>query len=103
MDFYVNFRVIKAFSSSLKHEGRSKGTIQKYMRDIYKFVKWSGCVPVSSQLVLDWRDHLHSEGYAPVTINSMLSALNKFFEFMGWQACKVKHLRIQRKICPFSR
>lgn len=98
MEFYVTSKVLKAFSTNLKQEGRTKGTIQKYMRDLYNFVKWSGHVPVSSQLVIEWRDHLSSEGYAPVTINSMLSALNKFFEFMGWQACKVKHLRIQRKI-----
>lgn len=35
--------------------------------------------------------------YAPATINGMLSALNSFFSYFGWQECRVKALRVQRR------
>ncbi len=38
------------------------------------------------------------QGYAPVTINAMLTALNRFFAFAGWDACHVKFLKIQRRL-----
>ena len=41
------------------------------------------------------------EGYSTSTVNSMLSALNSFLEFMGWTQCRVKLLRIQRT--PFRK
>ena len=44
-----------------------------------------------------WREHLLEQGYAPVTVNSMLSAVNRFLKFRGREDCKIKFLRIQRK------
>lgn len=44
-----------------------------------------------------WRDFLCEKGYAPVTVNAMLTALNLFFRFLGREDCRVKTLRIQRK------
>ncbi|MBM6682244.1 integrase, partial [Pseudoflavonifractor capillosus] len=37
-------------------------------------------------------------GYAPATVNSMVAAVNQFFTFLGWEECKVKALKIQRKL-----
>ena len=39
-----------------------------------------------------------SSGQQPVTVNGKLSALNRFFAFLGWSDCRVKHLRIQRQM-----
>ena len=44
-----------------------------------------------------WREVLCEKGYAPVTVNAMLTALNLFFRFLGREDCRVKTLRIQRK------
>ena len=38
------------------------------------------------------------QGYSPATINSMLVAVNRFFDCMGWQDCRVKTLKIQRRL-----
>lgn len=89
---------ISDFSLCLESEGRAKGTIEKYKRDISKFSKFMNGKPVTPQDALGWREALFLTGYAPQTINSMLSALNRFFSFMGWQGYKVSHLRVQRKI-----
>ena len=36
--------------------------------------------------------------YAPVTVNAMLAAANRFFAAQGWEDCRVKALRIQRRV-----
>lgn len=44
------------------------------------------------------RPHLLSSGYAPVSVNAMLSALNGLFRFLGWDECRLKFLKIQRRL-----
>ena len=38
------------------------------------------------------------KGYTPGTVNSMIGPLNRFFQFLGWNDCKAKQLRIQRQL-----
>ena len=40
---------------------------------------------------------IRDRGYAPATINSMLSAVNALFRFLGRENCKIRFLRVQRK------
>ena len=54
-------------------------------------------VPVDKEASTGWKTHLTKAGYAPSTINAMLSALNGFFGFLGWEECRVKFLKIQRR------
>ena len=77
---------------------KAAGTIAKYLRDIRAFVHWLAGRAVNKEMTLAWRETLLAQNYAPVTINAMLSALNRFFDFMGWQECRVKFLRIQRRL-----
>lgn len=54
-------------------------------------------VPVDKEASTGWKTHLTKAGYAPATINAMLSSLNGFFDFLGWEECRVKFLKIQRR------
>lgn len=45
-----------------------------------------------------WREHLAAQGYSPATVNSMLAALNSMFRFLAWEECRVKFLKIQRRM-----
>ena len=38
------------------------------------------------------------KSYKPTSINSMLAALNQFFEYNGWLECKIKELKIQKRV-----
>lgn len=51
---------------------------------------------VDKELSVGWKSHLLEKGYAPVTVNAMLSALNGFLRFMGWEESRVKFLKVQR-------
>ena len=88
---------LAAFAACLQREERSSGTVEKYRRDAAAFAAWLGCCELTRETAARWRDHLLREGYAPATINSMLSAVNALLRFLGREDCKIKFLRVQRK------
>ena len=88
---------LQNFSLRLQHDGRSPGTIEKYLRDVRAFVAWLDGRTLNRENAAGWRDHLLRSGYAPVTINSMLSAVNRFLKFSGREDCRIRFLRVQRK------
>ena len=94
----VTKKEIRQFSDALAEEERSAGTIEKYVRDVRRFAVWLDGEEVSRERTAAWRDGLLERGYAPVTINSMVAAVNQFFAVLGWEDCKVKALKIQRRL-----
>ena len=44
-----------------------------------------------------WKKDLIAQGYAVRSVNSMLASVNSLFSFLGWHACKVKNIRLQRQ------
>ena len=88
---------ITAFERYLRTEERSSGTIEKYLRDVRAFAVWLNGRIVTKEAA-GWKEHLLDRHYAPVTINSMLAAINAFFRFVGWEDCRVKFLKIQRRM-----
>ena len=89
---------IDLFEDYLYKEEKSKVTIEKYLRDVKRFVGYVKQQNVTKALVVDYKESLQREGYAVASINSMLASLNCFFDFLKWQECKVKGLKVQRKI-----
>ena len=86
------------FAVYLRTEERSEGTIEKYLRDVRKFFCWLADKSLEKAQVSAWRAQLLSDGYAPETVNSMIVALNQFLDFIGCSDCRVRTLRIQRKL-----
>ncbi len=86
---------ITIFANMLHAEERASATIEKYLRDVRAFTAWLEGRELET--ASGWREHLLEQGYAPVTVNSMLSAVNRFLKFLGREDCKIKFLRIQRK------
>ena len=89
---------IAAFTQGLHQAERSAGTVEKYRRDVQSFIAWLGARDVSHEAAAGWKRHLQDQGYSPATINSMLVALNRFFDCMGWQDCRVNTLKLQRRL-----
>ena len=89
---------IEAFYQHLREDEREPATIRKYLRDVAEFAAWLEGKPVCKEAVIRWKEHLQRSGQQPVTVNGKLSALNRFFAFAGWPDCRVKHLRIQRRM-----
>ena len=89
---------LASYAGHLRSEERSPSTVEKYTRDIEAFANWLAGGPVTRERAAAWREHLASAGYAPATVNSMLAALNGLFRFLGWEDCRVKFLKVQRRL-----
>lgn len=87
-----------AFRQWLLEEEREPATIEKYLREVESFAAWMEGQSVSKEQVTKWKAHLTSSGYQPGTVNGKISALNKFFTFLGWSDCRIKYLRIQWRV-----
>ena len=95
--------ILSDFCRFLMEQERCLSTAEKYMRDVRNFLNWQKNVckkdnPLCRQQVIDWKEVLLEKKYAPVTINSMLSSVNSFLVFLGREDCRVKLLRIQKKV-----
>lgn len=89
---------LDAYDTFLRQEERSSGTREKYRRDMKAFYLWLKERAVTKEAVIEWKEHLVDAGYASVTVNSMLAALNGLFGFLGWEEYRVKFLKIQRRM-----
>lgn len=89
---------LESFALRLREEERCEGTVRKYLHDAAAFSRWLDGREVTRELCSAWKEELLAEGYAPITVNSMLSALNNLFRCLGWEECRVKYLRIQRRL-----
>lgn len=84
------------FLAMLKIREKSCATIDKYMRDVRHFRRWLAPeVEFDKNRVIQYKNDLRKE-YRISSTNSKLSALNTFFEYMGWEDCRVSILKVQR-------
>lgn len=98
MEKRIEKRQLVDFRQWLVEEEREPATIEKYLREVESFAAWIQGQPVTREQVARWKAHLTVSGYHPGTVNGKLSALNKFFSFLGWLDCRVKYLKIQRRV-----
>lgn len=94
----LSIEKILAYERHLRNEERAAATIEKYLRDVRQFADWCDGRPVTKEFVAAWKEYLVRRNYAHSTINASLAALNGLFRFLGWQDCRAKFLKIQRKM-----
>lgn len=87
---------LDAFKESLILEEKSGATVEKYLRDVRAFAVFAGEQTVTKEVVMAYKQHLLEKGYAVRSINSMLASVNGFLDFMNWQDCRVKSLKLQQ-------
>lgn len=93
----ITNELIENFKIDLVEEEKAQATIEKYIRDILAFVEWLSGRTVEKQTILEYKQKL-IEKYAPASVNSVLSSLNRFFAFAEWFNCKVKSIKIQKQV-----
>lgn len=91
-------RRLQAYGHYLRQEEKSDATLEKYLRDVRDFVLWLDGRKISREVTAEWKASLVAKGYAPATINARLSALNSLLVFLGLQDCRVKFLKVQRRM-----
>lgn len=92
---------IMQFRIWLEQEEKSQKTLEKYMRDVMKFLCFTGGRQVSKELMIAYKQYLIDQNYAIRSVNSMLAAVNGLLEFLGLHECRVRQLKLQREVfCP---
>ena len=91
-------KILKEFEEYLVQEEREKATIGKYLRDAECFLIWLGNRELSKKQVVLWKEELTEKQHSPVTINGKLAAINKLLLSLGKPECRVKYLKIQRRL-----
>lgn len=97
-EYRLTLEMLESYREHLYREERAPATIEKYVRDTRSFVLFLNGRPVCKERAIEWRDLLLDNGRAPVTVNAKLSALNGLFHFLGWENCRIRFLKIQRRI-----
>ena len=93
----ITSMLIQSFKNYLREEEKSKSTIEKYIRDITALMVWLSGRASDKTAILEYKEKIRTE-YAARSVNSIISSLNSFFDFVGWRECKVKLLKIQKQI-----
>ena len=91
----ITGRTAAAFAAALRMWEYSEGTIANYLRSVRAFAAWSSGTASRSRAA-GWKAHL-AGSHAPATVNTMLAGVNCFFVTMGWEECRAKPLRLQRR------
>ena len=90
--------ILTAYDRWLRQEERADATREKYLRSIRAFAAWLGGAAVTKDAVTEWKSQLVKRHQAPSSINTALAALNGLFRFLGWEDCRAKFLKVQRRI-----
>ena len=93
----ITKRTIAEYKNYLIEEEKSSVTIEKYIRDINTFAEWSDGREITKTLVLEYKRML-TQQYVPASVNSVLSSLNGYFNYIERYDLKVKNLKVQRQI-----
>ena len=96
MTLQISPEKISEFTNYLALQERSTGTIQKYRRDLEKLRRFAGG-EISDKATIAFKEYLIRQGYADVSINSFLSAVNQYLKYMGFAAWQLRFLKIQRQ------
>lgn len=88
---------LETFRQFLYEQEKEQNTVEKYLRDVKKFLSFAGNRPVHRQMVLQYKEELQ-RNYKTSSVNSMLVALNCYLRHLGMEDCCVRTCRQQRRI-----
>ena len=91
--------MIGKYERHLVLEEKSQLTINKYIHDIHAFYDFLMLQdePMKKETVIQYKEYLIRR-FSASSVNSMLTALNRFLYYNGWDKCRVKLLKTQRQI-----
>ena len=96
MEHCIDERNIRLFIEKLTELERSSLTVEKYARDVMTFRRWVGSDGHFDKSNVIRFKQVIREKYRLSSANSMLSALNNFFQLMGWEDCRIRTFKTQR-------
>ena len=90
--------IIKKFKEYLINNDKSSYTIEKYIRDVFKFKDFLSRDEITKEMTGEYKNYLIRNGYSVRSINSMRSSVNALLEYLGRNDLKVKTIKMQRSV-----
>ena len=87
---------LERFRDYLREQEKSSHTIEKYCRDVRKFLMFAG-EEWDKNTIISFKEYLQAH-YKTSSANSMLASLNSYFHFIGRQEYCVRTFRVQKRI-----
>ncbi|WP_241755021.1 tyrosine-type recombinase/integrase [Koleobacter methoxysyntrophicus] len=89
MKLQTVYSIIPEFEQYLKEKDSRPKTIEAYLADLKKFIKWyqetAGELPEAASVgpldIAEFKRHLQNKGYKPATVNRILQSLKIFFSW----------------------
>lgn len=97
MERIITDLMIEDFKSYLRADEKSENTIEKYLRDVGALCSYANGKKISKVVVMAFKSSL-IENYVTTSANSIISSVNAFFRFAGWEDCCIKQFKVQRKV-----
>lgn len=97
MDFINYTEILEKYELYLYEEERSKNTISKYIRDIKKFLDFMKEKEFNKKQIMQFKEYI-TLNYVPISVNSIIVAINGFLDWIGASEFKVKLLKIQKDV-----
>ena len=95
--FSINENDVEEFREYLMERENTGATIEKYLRDVRKFMTYAGADKLlDKEKLLQYKEWLVCN-YSVSSANSMLAALNQFLIFREAGRLRLKRIKVQRK------
>lgn len=88
---------LETFEQHLYEQEKSRNTIDKYIRDVKRFLAFAGGGEFERETVVEYKRYLQKR-YKTSSLNSMLIALNGYLRHIGKEEFCVRGCRQQRQI-----
>lgn len=96
-ELVVTKAAVTTYLQFLKIQEKSKGTLEKYQRELLDLAKYLAGKKVTREDLVVWKEELEKR-YSPAGGNGRLVAANGFFSFYGRYDLRLKLLKIQKEI-----
>lgn len=93
----VTSALIERYLTYMREQERSAATLKKYAHDLRELCIYLNGAMLTKGALISWKEQLVSR-YAPATVNSVLTAVNGYLRFYGWDGLAVKKLKIQKAL-----
>nr|WP_296835785.1 tyrosine-type recombinase/integrase [uncultured Marvinbryantia sp.] len=87
---------VQEFEEELYINEKARATREKYVRAVQKLAEYLGGEELTKRHLVEYREYLQTEHKAQ-TVNGALTAIHSFLDFLGWQECRVRLLKVQRQ------